>query len=132
MDTVDREIEAEHPEGGLDRVVVHVSPVPALILLKGLALSRQEDRDAYDICYLIQTYRGGIAGIAEALIPYLTCPAGRCALAEIRAKYASRESIGPKRAAAELTRVHGGDPRIHRTMSFELVAALLRELGDRE
>jgi len=126
---IDRELAAPHPEGGMDRVVLHVASVPAVILLKGHALGRMEDKDPYDICYLIRTYPGGIRALAGAFRPYMELPAAREALRAIRAKFDARDAVGVVAAAREMGRVEGGEPEVHKTMAFELANALLRELG---
>jgi predicted nucleotidyltransferase len=60
-----------HPEGGTDVVRIQVATAPALIILKGLALNRREDKDAYDICYLIRNHALGISDLADTIKAYM-------------------------------------------------------------
>lgn len=120
-----KEITSEHPDGGIDTVIVHIASAPAIILLKGLALNRMEDKDAYDICYLILSYPEGIKRLAERFEPLLEFQSGKEAFANIRDKFSSRDSIGVKKAADEYLRVYGGDIEIYRTMAYEALHQLV-------
>lgn len=122
---IDYQLAKQHPDGGSDRVVLHVAAAPALVLLKGLALTRDGDKDAYDIIYLIRSYPGGAQALASAMRPYLDRRPAQQALDQIRTKFGSREAIGVLRAAREMARVEGGEMEVHRTMAYELVHALL-------
>lgn len=80
---------------------VQVCGPAAFVVLKAHALkSRGLPKDAYDLCYMIRNY--GVEGPADVagrwdLVRSLPVAAG--ALRILRAEFASRQSLGPKRVA---------------------------------
>lgn len=60
------EIQGRMPTGGMNRTTLNVASIPALLAMKGFAInSRLKRKDAYDICYCVRNYPGGVKALAE-------------------------------------------------------------------
>lgn len=72
----------------------------AFVVLKALALrNRGENKDAYDLAYLLQNYGKGVSEIADHLKPLLDSEIASEALAFLRDDFRDVRSIGPMRVA---------------------------------
>ncbi len=72
----------------------------AFVVMKALALrGRGENKDAYDLVYLLRNRPAGIAGIAARLEPLLGEPEAREAIGYLDEDFAAIDAIGPIRAA---------------------------------
>ena len=70
----------------------------AYVVLKALAVvGRGENKDAYDLYYVLRNYGGGVEDVAEAIRPYLGHDATARALAILRADFLDHNGIGPRR-----------------------------------
>lgn len=77
----------------------------AYVVLKALAFaSRGENKDAYDLFYVVRNFGSGIEDIAECLRPLLNDPAGSEAMAILRRDFLDHNGLGPRRVAEFLTR----------------------------
>jgi hypothetical protein len=77
----------------------------AFVVLKALALrQRGENKDAYDIYYLLRHYGSNVEAVAEHLRPLLDDGAARQAREYLEGDFAQLDSVGPSRAAAFLGR----------------------------
>ncbi len=75
----------------------------AFVVLKALAFHiRGENKDAYDLFYLIRSYGTGVADVAAELRPLLADPSAQDALKHLRDDFQDIDSLGPRRAAAFL------------------------------
>ena len=46
------------------KIVHPVASIPALLAMKVFALGgRKKDKDAYDVCYCVRNYEGGVKGL---------------------------------------------------------------------
>jgi hypothetical protein len=89
-------IEAEMPDGGINRVEIAVASIPALLAMKGHALAKREKRkDAYDIYYCVRNYASGLDALAEQSMPLLEHENGLKGFRYIDEKFASVNHIGP-------------------------------------
>jgi hypothetical protein len=89
-------IEAEMPDGGVNRVEIAVASIPALLAMKGHALAKREKRkDAYDIYYCVLNYPSGLQGLADDCRPLLAHENGERGFRYIDEKFASFGHIGP-------------------------------------
>ena len=78
----------------------------AFIVLKALAfLGRGENKDAYDLYYLVRNFGSGVEDVAACLRPLLGNPEAQQALEILRADFLDHEGLGPRRVAEFL---HGG------------------------
>jgi hypothetical protein len=97
----------------------------AYVVLKALAFgSRGENKDAYDLFYVVRNFGSGIEDIAVCLRPLLEDPAGSDAIAILRRDFLDHNGLGPRRVAEFLTR--GPDDAIQAD-----VVGFVRQLLDR-
>ena len=98
----------------------------AFVVLKALALRlRGENKDAYDIYYLLRHYGENVEAIAGRLRPLLDDVTARHAMGYLEEDFAQLDSIGPSRAAAFLGR---SDDEGFRADAVGLVQRLLHVL----
>lgn len=96
----------------------------AYVVLKALAFaSRGENKDAYDLFYVVRNFGSGVEDIAECLRPLLNDPAGSDAMAILRRDFLDHNGLGPRRVAEFLTR--GPDDAIQ----ADVVGFISRLLG---
>jgi hypothetical protein len=100
--------------------------------MKGMALhDRLKEKDAYDVCFTLTNYPGGIDGLAEEFRPQLSNPLVQEGLRKLAEKFASPEHMGPK-FVADFEDIQDLDARAIRTRdAYERVDHLLRVLGVR-
>lgn len=80
--------------------VVHVCGPGAYMVLKSYALRlRGENKDAYDLYYLLRNYAAGPREVARHLAPLLSDPKAQEAIGYLREDFEEEDSIGPSRAA---------------------------------
>lgn len=83
---------------------VRVCGPGAFTILKALAFrDRGENKDAYDLYYVLRNYGSGVADVADRLRPLLDDSAAQTAIAILRADFLEHDALGPRRAAAFLT-----------------------------
>ena len=79
---------------------IWVAGPAAFVVLKALAFkSRGENKDVYDLFYLLRYFGHGIDQIAARLIPLLQHVEARDALAVLEKDFADIDSVGPRRVA---------------------------------
>ena len=72
----------------------------AYVVLKALAFDdRGENKDAYDLFYLIRNYGTGVEDVARRLRPLLADAAAVDALAVLRRDFHAHNAVGPRRVA---------------------------------
>jgi hypothetical protein len=72
----------------------------AFVVLKALAfLGRGENKDAYDLYYLVRNFGSGVEDVAACLRPLLDDPEALRALQVLRDDFLDYERIGPRRVA---------------------------------
>ena len=87
---------------------VRVCGPGAFAVLKALAFrDRGENKDAYDLYYLLRNYGSGVADVADRLRPLLDDSAAQMAVAILRDDFLDHDALGPRRAAVFLI---GGQP----------------------
>lgn len=125
-------IEGKMPDGGPNRVEIAVCSIPALLAMKGHALSgRSKQKDAYDIYYCIRNYDGGPEALAAACRPLLEHTSARSGYRHIAEKFDRAEGYGPDRVRRFVgaNPVHGRTPEQWQQDAFGQVDAWLRALG---
>ena len=76
----------------------------AYIVLKALAFDlRGENKDAYDLFYVVRNYGSGVHEIADLMRPILQDPATQEAIVILQRDFTSHRSLGPHRVARFLT-----------------------------
>jgi len=79
---------------------IRVCGAGAYVVLKALAFRiRGENKDAYDLFYLLRNYGKGVDDVAELLRPLLADESAQKALAHLREDFLDPEGIGPRRVA---------------------------------
>ena len=70
------------------------------MVLKGLAFHiRGENKDAYDLFYLLRNYGRGVSDVTAELRPLLSDTSAMKALEYLQADFKDSDSIGPRRVA---------------------------------
>jgi len=76
----------------------------AYVLLKSLAFrNRGENKDAYDLYYLVRNFGAGVEDVAERLQPLLSDPLAELAISYLRDDFLEHSGVGPRRVAEFLT-----------------------------
>jgi len=76
----------------------------AYIVLKALAFSlRGENKDAYDLFYVVRNFGTGVEEIADLLRPILEDPDTKKAISVLRQDFTNHNGLGPRRVAEFLT-----------------------------
>jgi hypothetical protein len=72
----------------------------AFVVLKALAfLGRGENKDAYDLYYLVRNFGSGVEDIAACLRPLLENPEAQRAVRVLREDFLDHDGVGPRRVA---------------------------------
>ncbi len=129
-----KEIKGNMPDGRPNTVELPVASIPALLVMKGYALSgRDKMKDAYDIYYSVRNYPGGPAKLAEDCKPLLTDPIAAEGFHLLASKFREREDFGPatvrkflEEASPEFTDM---EPEQIQTDTFGQVDKFLQALG---
>lgn len=126
------ELEAELPEGGIDRVACKVAAVVPFIVMKGMALAdRMKEKDAWDIYFCITRHPGGIDGLVEEFKIYMDNGLVREGLTKISEKFASPGHVGPKQVADFEAITDTEEREAIQRDAYERVNYLLGKLGIR-
>jgi hypothetical protein len=69
-------------------------------VLKALAfLGRGENKDAYDLYYLVRNFGEGVEDVAVCLRPLLGDPEAKRAIEVLRTDFLDHKAVGPRRVA---------------------------------
>ena len=97
----------------------------AYVVLKSLAFRfRGENKDAYDLYYVVRNYGAGVDDVASRLTPLLDDPSAIEAMRILREDFGDHDDIGPRRVADFLMRTPDDDLQAD-------VVGFVRELLDR-
>lgn len=97
----------------------------AYIILKSIAFRlRGENKDAYDLYYLIRNYSGGIDELVSQIIPLMGDNSAKEAIQYLKEDFREHESVGPRRVA-EFTR-GGPDDEVQADVVSYLSSLLAR------
>ena len=89
-------IDGEMPDGGRNRVRLRVASIPALLAMKGYAITnRLKHKDAYDIYFCIRNFPDGFDGLIAAAAPLLGIDSARSGYLLISEKFRSVDDFGP-------------------------------------
>jgi len=79
---------------------IHVCGAGAFVVLKALAFHiRGENKDAYDLFYLLRNYGKGVSDVAMQLRPLLPDASALAALKYLQVDFKDSETIGPRRVS---------------------------------
>lgn len=83
---------------------VWVCGAGAYIVLKALAFrDRGENKDAYDLFYVIRNFGVGVSDVADALRPLMDDPSAVKAAEILKQNFSDHDAVGPRRVAEFLT-----------------------------
>jgi len=83
---------------------VWVCGAGAYIVLKALAFrDRGENKDAYDLFYVIRNFGVGVSDVADALRPLMDDPSAAKAAEILEQDFSDHDAVGPRRVAEFLT-----------------------------
>ena len=86
------------PDGGGNRVQIAVASIPALLAMKGYAITnRLKEKDAYDIYYSVRNFPGGVDALVEATRPLLAFETARRGYLHVSEKFRDLDDFGPTR-----------------------------------
>ena len=89
-------IEGDMPEGGNNRVQIAVASIPALLAMKGYAITnRLKQKDAYDIYYSIRNFPGGVDALVAATRPLFDFETAKTGYLYIAEKFCHLDDFGP-------------------------------------
>jgi len=118
------------PNGGDDVVEIQVASMTAFLVMKGMALkSRLKEKDAWDIYYCVQFYKGGIDFLIEEFRPMLEYGLVIEALGNIAEKFASPTAIGPTHVADFYEIADASERDLIQRDAYERINYFLRALG---
>lgn len=128
-ESVEREVTARLPDGGLDSVVVKIAGVVPYIVMKSAALNtRIKEKDGYDIWFTLSNYPGGVAAIASEFAGLTDHGLVTEAIEVLESKYSSPDHFGPT-SVAVFRELHGEDAELAKRDAYERVQALLSSLS---
>jgi predicted nucleotidyltransferase len=119
------------PRGAKNQVRFRVASVPDFLVMKAYALGkRDKPKDAYDLCYCLDHYPGGLAKLAEAWNAKPRRKYVAEAIEILREKFATLDSYGP----VQVVEFHNSNDREERERqrrrAYELAAQFLSLLRD--
>jgi hypothetical protein len=89
-------IDGPMPDGGRNRVEIAVASIPALLAMKGFAITgRHKQKDAYDIYYCVRNFDGGPAALAKECQALLDVKEGADGFKRIAEKFDTVDGYGP-------------------------------------
>ena len=89
-------IDGDMPDGGGNRVQIAVASIPALLAMKGYAITnRRKQKDAYDIYYSIRNFPDGVDALVAATRPLLEFATARTGYLHISGKFRHLDDFGP-------------------------------------
>ena len=121
------------PDGRKNSVDLRIATIPALLAMKGYALTgRDKKKDAYDVYYSIKHFPGGIPALVTACKPLMEDSVARTGFVHIANKFRDRDDFGPVTVRTFLVDSEAAgimDPEQIQTDAFEQVASALSALG---
>ena len=124
-----RKLKGEMVNGAVNTVFLQVASVPDFLIMKAFALNgRDKPKDAYDICYCLDHYAGGITELAEAWCIQGDDLGVSKAIGFLSEKFESVNSYGPMQVV-EFHNDHDHDIREQQARrAYELVRQFLAEV----
>lgn len=118
------------PSGAENKVTVKIASIGPFLTMKGMTLwTRMKEKDAYDVYFCIKNYPAGYEALAEQLKSIIKNKLVQEGLGKIRAKFETVNSIGPNFVADFLEISDSEAKEIKKREAFELVNALMKEIG---
>ena len=124
---VEIEVEGQMVQGARNKLRVRVASLPDLLVLKAFAIEgRDKPKDAYDFCYTLDYYPGGMEGAAAVWKDRSGDKDVSKALAILKEKFQTVDSFGPR----QVVEFHGSGDNDERKRqarrAFELVQRFMQ------
>ena len=124
-------ISGQMASGAENTVSIQIASIPDFLIMKAFALNgRDKPKDAYDICYCLDYYSGGIPELAQAWKQRLDdgLKATRLATEYLREKFQSVSAYGTQQVV-EFHNSNNSDEREQQARrAYELVRAFLEQV----
>ncbi|MGC4013424.1 MAG: nucleotidyl transferase AbiEii/AbiGii toxin family protein [Luteolibacter sp.] len=115
--------------GATNTVSLQVASVPDFLVMKAFALNgRDKPKDAYDICYCLDHYPGGISELAEAWLARIKNDDIAKAIGFFREKFESINAYGPMQVVEFYNEADPETRQQQARRAFELVQQFLAEI----
>jgi predicted nucleotidyltransferase len=125
-DPVEITLEGHTIRGAENRVRLRVASLPDFIVMKAHALAgRDKPKDAYDICYCLTYFPGGLEKLADAWRHRFEESDVKRALEILQEKFATVEGFGPRQVVEFLDLSDADAKQIQARRAFELVQKFL-------
>lgn len=133
QEAVLKTVQGRLPEGSINEVTIKVAGVVPFLVMKGMAIwTRRDQKDAYDIYFIIDHYPAGLDGIVQAFESFKNHGLVIEGLGKIRSKFLSPEHVGPVWVADFLEMNNDEEIARIRRDAYEKVSYVLDHLGIRE
>jgi hypothetical protein len=126
-------LDGHMPDGRRNVVDIHVATIPALLVMKGYALTQRDKlKDSYDVWYCIRHFASDLEALADACAALIQDEVARQGFSNIASKFRSDDDFGPASVRRFLV---GSDlfsdmtPEQIQTDAYMQVTRLLRLLG---
>jgi len=130
---VRHELRGIMPDGRQNSVNLRVASIPALLVMKGYALTgRSKPKDAYDIYYVVRQFEGGPEQLAEACKPLLENDIAVKGYQKIASKFTHLNDYGPETVKRFLVESGGIEARSEAQVlqdAYGQVRAWLKGIG---
>jgi hypothetical protein len=123
------ELKGTLPGGAKDSARIRVAGIVPFIIMKAMAMAeRMKEKDAWDICFCLTHFPGGLEALADLFRPHLANGLVKEGLMKIREKFASPDHVGPL-WVADFDELTDAEARaLRQREAYERVAALLKKL----
>jgi len=109
---VRHELRGTMPDGRQNSVTLRVASIPALLVMKGYALTgRSKSKDAYDIYYVVRQFEGGPEQLAQDCKPLLENDIAVKGYQNIAGKFTHLNDFGPETVRRFLVESGGTEGR---------------------
>ncbi len=121
-------IEYNRSDGALDSGHVNVISAVPYLVMKAMALGRGKPKDAYDIYYTIDNYKGGVKSLVSEFVPYADKELVQIMCQNLEEKFASVRHVGPVDVAAFLGVTDGEEAERVKQDVFQKVHYLVSKI----
>lgn len=116
--------------GAANRVRLRVSSLSDFVIMKAHAIAgRDKPKDAYDLCYCLDRYPGGLEALAEDWRSRHDEPLVDGAIRILSEKFAGIGHFGPTQLVVFYSDADADERAMHARRAYELVQELLRMLS---
>ncbi len=127
---IEKEIEAQMPNGAMNKVRIKIANLCSIITMKGFAFDdRGSEKDAYDIYWLFKNHPRGKSGIIKDLSDMKLNKLVFQSLSLIKENFKSIDSLGPIAVANFLEPINDEEKEMLIRDAYETINRILNQLG---